>query len=293
MTTIVGIKTEDAVVLVSDTRINYYQGAENTRVKDEESKITWTDHYALAASGSYSKHLGAFYTYLRGKKSLDQYLRFIANRKQKDVAYTDELVSVLLHLQEKYRENLPDGLGDKLKQSPSDPVQRAIAREYFFEFNALNRLMLKRKTDDDEDDPGAELAIATRSPTVDLYRVDIMGNVLPTKDIGDFDIVYLGSGSETAYEYFDNEQYLSDPLLKRQFKRDEMKSEALTIPLACWLGIGAVKRAAEHDTQTSAYVDWAVITKDKVSFFGPDIRKVMKQAEIGGIAQTIETLVSK
>lgn len=71
MTTIIGIKTnvdEEAVVLASDTQVNYFDDKGDLVEKKYSLKIVYGDFWALAHAGSITNDLMSFFNKLKNPK---------------------------------------------------------------------------------------------------------------------------------------------------------------------------------------------------------------------------------
>lgn len=163
-----------------------------------------------------------------------------------------------------------------LPYADMDPVERAVRTNNFWEFNMLNAHYIKREVDYDD---MAELLIATASPSVELYRVDSLGNMFVCQDVSELEFFCLGSGSDNIDVYFSEEKYKDDPSLRN------LKLDSIDIDAAIRLG-RAMMVEASKDTATgeNLFAELAVIEEEKIDFYGNDIRKALFDAYDNKIA---------
>ena len=249
MTTILGIKTndgEEGVILAADTQLNFYEG--NTHTKKKGMFKLYTDRqeksWAIAFSGSSDKYLDSFFSYLHKHRTYEGFLKFISGIKREDrfslpetvavvprdvikrgksIAPTDTPTSLLEQQLLKYSsgeekpqteiENFLYRVFAKLTEMKDDPVQEAIRTKHFEEFALHNRFYARRSSlageYDEENTP--QLILASNKPRIDLFQVDVAGNLIAIPSSKELEYICLGSGQDHVEEYFEDTKYEKDP----------------------------------------------------------------------------------
>ncbi len=260
MTTIIGLKTndgEESIVLSADTQITFFNGDVAFR-KMDFSKIRTGKNYALAYVGNLDKYVDSFFSYLKGRRDFESYIKFLSDKRMKqpeDMLLSGELLS------------------------ERNPLEDAIRRGYFAELNLLNTFA----TIDDEDDEngsggGVELIMISNFPSesgpeLKLHRATQYGILVPSSPKGELEYFALGSGKEIAKSYIDEMQWEDDSRFKKKIPMDEIDTAN-----AIRIAIGAQKRAM-RDASTGGVIELAVLRASRLDYYGDDLRKALEEAE--------------
>ena len=318
MTTILGIKTndglEEGIILAADTQLNFYEGSTHTKKKEmfklysDRQEKSW----ALAFSGCSDKYLNSFFSYLQKHRGFEGYLKFISGKKRPADISLLEMLTVIpkeiikrtnsfdsstnplstieaelakyLNGQKKPESPMDEliyHIVKKIQQMNADPVQEAIRKKHFAEFDLHNRFYSRRCTIegsdseyDAEDTP--QLILASNKPRIDLYQVDVAGNLVGIPSSKELEYVCLGSGQTQVEEYVDEAKYEKDPNIpKSALSNSKISLDQIDLKAAFWLAYGAVTDAIVQDPNTGGLVDMVIVTKDKVTHLGPEVQEAI------------------
>ena len=247
MSTIFGIKTnsgQDAVVLATDTQLTIDYGSSKRKIIEPKMRVE--EYYALAYTGTKTKLVERFFSYVNGRTTPKNFIKEALGNKNHPI---------FLNL-------------------PKNPVQAAIEAGYFPELALVN----SDRYSDIHDEKGyeeifedlIELIIANRNP-LGLYRVDSLGRVKSSTQ--NIEFLAAGSGSGIAQTYIDESEYKEGQIIGVEIRDDK-----ITIPIAVSLSIGAIKKASK-DMDTGGSIDLVVLTEDKIYTHGQEIRKFLAEAE--------------
>ena len=233
MTTILGIKTntgEESIVLAADTRIGIYDDNDELYATEKASKIRTGSFYALAFCGATDSYLESFFNYISRKKNFQEFVSFISQSKE---------------------EGAP-------KKFSTSPLAKAVKENYFEALNYHNRFLAQRN--DGKIDDAVELVLAVNKPSLQLFTVDAFGNLNGSKRPGGLEYVCAGAGVSEVHEYFSQQEYQSDALLKN----NKVTLDHISLPRALQMAISAINKASLTDKGTGEVVDLVVLKKDKI-----------------------------
>jgi len=290
MTTIVGVKTPNGIVIGGDSCLQHF----DLKGKETESsfgtKIHVGDYHALASSGWHDGYYEAFEEYLAEKVGLAYYLATIADNCnsrsfdslvgdvrpkiskgiEKILSEAGEVKTLFRALQgytsgvSKKSKELAKLLDDYLEENSIHPIDYALKDQIFRELALLNRLRRERyRPHIDEKPDDSELLIAINDPKLELYLVEgsgVMRTPLVTEDIR-----YLtsGSGSEDVENYIDHEKWKKDPLVKGEIGL--VRPHRLRLNQTIWMVLGAITYASTRDVYTGGDVHIAVVEEGKIT----------------------------
>lgn len=312
MTTILGVKTEGAIILAADTQMNFYVGEERTRKKDASKIRIINNSYAIAHAGNNHTYLDAFFSHI-GRDSSDMFFRYLQKRKalpqdlgwftilqamsklrkrvmdvtndKKGVKPTDIESAVISHIDELVQEKEFESSFDHLvtqmfyglqKGSETKPLERAVKSRYLLELYLLN-LGYAIKTKEDPSESGTELIIAANKPHLELYFFNHLGAGTDVENPEGVDYIAKGSGAEHVDSYIENEEFNEDKNIPDEYK--PIRPSNLTPAIGIDLAIAAIKHAKTKDDDTGGIVEFAVVTETDVDEYGPRLRKAMQGAE--------------
>jgi len=296
MSTVLGIKAnagEESVVLVADTQFFLY----GDYFKIINSKIRMGKSYALAFTGVADKYVEHFFSYIAGRRSFEQFMKYICDGKPQHPIF--DLWNLAINNKPSAEEFAKSSFGSFFEskhptKSKADqyvasllslvadinynPVQTAVERRQFFEFMLLNGAYIRReseKTDEPEElyNDLTELVIASNKPSIELFLVNSYGSLSKSSDSESVDYVTSGTGSKIVKEYIDSGEYERDSIVKEKINLD-----AITTSSAVWLAIGALKRALQ-DAKTGGHIELVVVKPDFIQSFGDKVRKDLSKAE--------------
>ncbi|MBI2110492.1 hypothetical protein HYT51_01810, partial [Candidatus Woesearchaeota archaeon] len=129
-----------------------------------------------------------------------------------------------------------------------------------------------------EEEDETEIILAVNRPALELYHVDPYGNVNPVSTSEDLEYICLGSGSELAEGYIDEQDYKEDSYIPEKIRKEGISLDNVTIPIAGWLVINALRKARK-DARTGGIIDIAVVTHDRIETIEPILRKRIEELE--------------
>ena len=265
--------------------------------------------WAIAFSGSSDKYLDSFFSYLHKHRTYEGFLKFISGIKREDrfslpetvavvprdvikrgksIAPTDTPTSLLEQQLLKYSsgeekpqteiENFLYRVFAKLTEMKDDPVQEAIRTKHFEEFALHNRFYARRSSlageYDEENTP--QLILASNKPRIDLFQVDVAGNLIAIPSSKELEYICLGSGQDHVEEYFEDTKYEKDPNIPDSaFPKSKISFDQININAAFWLAYGAVTDAIIQDPNSGGLVDMVIVKKDKVTHLGPEVQEAI------------------
>ena len=308
MTINLGIKAEDGIVLAADSQFVFEEkdGKIETR---PGAKIHTGQNYALAITGDHDKYVEAFLGYLNGRRSLEDFLNFLAT-STRGVAVPEEFMPPNVHsnavaqrVKDLYEGNAKDLTGieqalmdsrEKSSNSPIDlmmvawfmrnlmyegAIDYAIKTGYFREFGFLNRCALLRGRNADVNN---EIVLAVNKPKLGLYHIDSFGNIFGVKNSEGVEYVAIGRGAYLAQRYIGNQEYEDDP-----FVGEHKELDRTTLPFAIRLAIGALKKAY-RELYTGGHPNIAVITENTIESYGDFLRKNLEKAQLEAFQTIVE-----
>lgn len=306
MTSIIGIPTnsgEEGVVLASDTQVDINTTNDELNESDRKGslfKIVVTDYYAIASTGTWDRYLLNLFSYLEGKRDFPAFLKFAVAEKNPAellsplyIAYnipkgSKRKLSALLakrESQSEFEKALLDLLSKpapetrtelettilnflgRIKETAS-PLEEAIKIEYLHELGMMNRFRYSLSTNREAN--STNLVIAVNKPRVCLYKTDDYGTFFsPNKDE---DIIHIsaGTGEDIIESYFTDEKYNED--IK------EIKPDEINLEVAVRLAVCSLKVAIAKDPKSGGTIDIAVVTKNKVEHYGPEIKSIIEES---------------
>tara|TARA_B100000315_G_C14561203_1_gene580678 strand:- start:369 stop:1406 length:1038 start_codon:yes stop_codon:yes gene_type:complete len=302
---------EEGVILASDTQLNFYEGDIHTKKKEMFKLFTDRQEksWAIAFSGISDKYLHSFFSYLQKHRTFEGYLKFNSRKKNEESFSLTESVAVvpkevLKQVTSILRDQAPSsvleeellkyqsgevkpktevdrflyGIFKKLSDINDDPVQEAIRAKHFNEFALHNRFYTQRYmfSGDEEDDELStpQLILASNKPRIDLYQVDVAGNLAGVPSSKELEYICLGSGSPQVEAYFDEAKYEKDPNIpKSAVVNSKISLDQIDLRTAYWLAYGAITDAIIQDPNTGGLVDMVIVTKEKVTHLGPEVQE--------------------
>ncbi|HJO15031.1 MAG TPA: hypothetical protein QGG70_03200 [Candidatus Pacearchaeota archaeon] len=239
MTTIIGIKTnigDEAVILASDTQMNYFDEDDNVIAKRPLLKIIHGDFWALACSGGDTDELRSFYNKLRNPN----------DKRYKNFG------------------------SDKLEEM----MMKSLHKKRFYQINELNANYMLEESDIDSTH---EFLMAVNKPNVDIFHIDIFGNLKKPKGRN---YISLGSGKEEVEKY-----------IEESIEGGTFDSYNINLENAIRLSTGAIKKS-RYDILSGGPMDLVVIKKNSIKSFGNQIKESIENAEKKVLEEIIERVKS-
>lgn len=319
MTTILGIKIEDVVIMAADRQLNVFYGDQPTE-KSEIEKIIKYKNALVASTGPEDNDVNMFFTCLKqGSKYFDKFSKSISKGKSLGPF---EVYSLLIKAKQEYKKNKVSltewdkkflqyveedskpryaftqymkNIGELIFNRNDDLIAEALDNGYFLELDLLNRMFFAKVKKESKSNisinEATELIIASTKPEVGLYYVDFQGIVIPSDSDSSKPLEYicLGSGSEYAEVYIDNKDFEDDKkisAIKKEFDIKKINVADLSVEEGICIAYGALIKAS-RDTFTSENYDLIVVDNNGFFDIGEIIKNRKKQAEKEGLIEGI------
>ena len=159
------------------------------------------------------------------------------------------------------------------------PLARAVEIGYLKEFGQLNMFERLR---DIEKEASNELILAVNQPHLELYYVDLFGNMHEIRSTEGVDYIAMGRAAYLAKKYIGDQEHEDDP-----FVGEHKDLDRVTLPFALRLAIGALKKAYK-ELNTGGNLDLVVVKQDGIDHYGDFIKKSMQRAENNLLQDIIE-----
>jgi len=237
MTSLIGIKAnygEDAIVIAADTQVSSYEG-DVVVSKEDKSKVEIFDNCVFAISGEFpdgfNSELSKFYKFLRGDK------RTGSNP-------------------------------EKVKKM----IEDVIRTRRFMRIDDINsRLNLEKRISWEEDavDYLNTFIFASNIPNLDLWEVDIYGNLIhPSRfKSREFPYIILGSGSNHMKDF-----------IKRNISEGSYHPDKIDIETAMEIAVGCVECAKKTDSHSGLSYDLVILLRNEIIDEGKEIREDINRA---------------
>ena len=145
-------------------------------------------------------------------------------------------------------------------------VNKAIERKRFFEIDQLNAESIK---DGIKVDDLAQFIMAINNPKIDLFHIDIFGNLKSLSS--DENYFVLGGGKEKV------ERYLEENIEGGSIDSSNIDLDKAT--RLCWNSLKYALKKPNSDIFSGWPIDIAVIKKDKIKSYGEMIKEAHEETD--------------